>query len=520
MGGQIRYSSMSFIDNKKNFDYSKFVNLSEYEFKLLFHLNEQNTIEIDTREFVRVCFAALNERKQENKNGSSSNQKKKKKKKKKREQKLSNIQYSEEGEMLFQKIIESNLGIAKKLEAEDDEGDTEYKLKLIDNTIERVNHLTTQMKFRLEEGKGEAHYMLGYHDEGEPFGLNYQDMTRTLEILGYLAKENESNVEIKRAKIGYQGLVMECSIKKKTKPSNKLSFRVLMFGSSGSGKSTLISVLLSNELDNGKGFARMRIFKHKHELMSGHTSSIVSVELPKFLKNSESISGNARILQLSQLNQNETKDDKESPLITLIDTGGQTKYESTFLQGFMTMEPNYYFLFQSLSNQSLEFENKLEISIGLAQNFGIILTHSDKSTLENNTQLIRQIKIICAKYEDISALVVKNIKDAKFIGRNAGESIIPIFFVSSVSGEGIPILKEFLNELSGSISNEKILKRRQKLHTEFNILKVIREGKSKDNVISGKINKDYRYLVKSQKEIFTSWVLIKRQILMKFWLMR
>jgi len=36
------------------------------------------------------------------------------------------------------------------MDKEDDYGNIEYKLKLANPSIERVEHLTTQMKFRLE----------------------------------------------------------------------------------------------------------------------------------------------------------------------------------------------------------------------------------------------------------------------------------------------------------------------------------------------------------------------------------
>ena len=36
------------------------------------------------------------------------------------------------------------------VDEEDDFGNIEYKLKLVNPTLERVEHLTTQMKFRLE----------------------------------------------------------------------------------------------------------------------------------------------------------------------------------------------------------------------------------------------------------------------------------------------------------------------------------------------------------------------------------
>ena len=41
------------------------------------------------------------------------------------------------------------------------QGNTEYKLKLVDPTPERIQHLTTQLKWRLAEGSNEAIYEVG-----------------------------------------------------------------------------------------------------------------------------------------------------------------------------------------------------------------------------------------------------------------------------------------------------------------------------------------------------------------------
>ena len=47
-----------------------------------------------------------------------------------------------------------------------------------------------------------------------------------------------------------------------------------MLGSEGAGKSTLIGVLISGKKDNGKGQARTNVFRHKHEILDGRTSSV------------------------------------------------------------------------------------------------------------------------------------------------------------------------------------------------------------------------------------------------------
>lgn len=50
-------------------------------------------------------------------------------------------------------------------------------------------------------------------------------------------------------------------------------------GAVESGKSTLVAILTNGArgrpiLDNGRGSARMAVFRHKHEIESGRTSSI------------------------------------------------------------------------------------------------------------------------------------------------------------------------------------------------------------------------------------------------------
>lgn len=51
-------------------------------------------------------------------------------------------------------------------------------------------------------------------------------------------------------------------------------FRVAVVGNVDAGKSTLLGVLTHGELDNGRGHARQKLFRHKHEQETGRTSSV------------------------------------------------------------------------------------------------------------------------------------------------------------------------------------------------------------------------------------------------------
>ena len=50
--------------------------------------------------------------------------------------------------------------------------------------------------------------------------------------------------------------------------------RIGVLGNVDSGKTTLISLLKYGELDNGRGSARAKVFKHPHEKETGRTSSV------------------------------------------------------------------------------------------------------------------------------------------------------------------------------------------------------------------------------------------------------
>ena len=59
-------------------------------------------------------------------------------------------------------------------------GNMEYKLTLFDKAKERLKHLTTQLNFRLNEGKGQAIYRVGIEDNGNPIGITDEHLEGSL----------------------------------------------------------------------------------------------------------------------------------------------------------------------------------------------------------------------------------------------------------------------------------------------------------------------------------------------------
>ena len=65
----------------------------------------------------------------------------------------------------------------------------EYKLHLVEPSEARIEHLATQMKWRMEEGGGEAIYRLGVADNGEILGLDAEALEKSLQTMYIMAEK-------------------------------------------------------------------------------------------------------------------------------------------------------------------------------------------------------------------------------------------------------------------------------------------------------------------------------------------
>lgn len=161
------------------------------------------------------------------------------------------------------------------LSAEIEEGNREYKFKLTDLSDDQITHRKTQLNWRLNEGDGEAFYLIGIEDNGNPLGLSVPDLQESLRNLKFMADQVYCEMEVTELCNGFKGLTAEVHMKRKKRGTVDLAqICVGMVGDVNAGKSTLIGVMSTGKLDNGKGLARAHVFTHNHEIESGRTSSI------------------------------------------------------------------------------------------------------------------------------------------------------------------------------------------------------------------------------------------------------
>jgi len=153
-------------------------------------------------------------------------------------------------------------------------GPVEYKTEITVTNPERLQELATQLKFRLEEGNGEAFYFIGVADNGTVLGLSKEKLEKSianLKVVTELVGATIVDMRIEQVSEGkYVGEVL-IREEKKVVP---IEVKVAVLGHVNAGKSTLTGAILTGKLDNGDGLLRNLVARYLHEVVTGRTSSV------------------------------------------------------------------------------------------------------------------------------------------------------------------------------------------------------------------------------------------------------
>ncbi|RZF44569.1 hypothetical protein LSTR_LSTR001327 [Laodelphax striatellus] len=334
-------------------------------------------------------------------------------------------------------------------------GNVEYKLKLVNPSRLRFQHLVTQMKWRLREGHGEAIYEIGVEDSGLLTGLSEEEMTASLETLEQMASTLGATTTVLRERIVEDSRqVAEVLVRKVPDDQHNIEVRVAVMGSVDAGKSTLLGVLTQGQLDNGRGRARLNMFRHLHEVQSGRTSSI-SHEILGFDEQGE-------VINYNEVMTSEEICERSSKLVTFMDLAGHRKYLRTTVQGLTGYWPHHVMLVVSGRAGVLGMTREhLALAIALDVPFFIVVTKTDLVAPDEAVLCLKALLNAsgCRK----TAMIVNDLDDVITAGSSQmNDDVVPIFCVSSVKGDGLDLLTRFLHVLPPGIS----LKEKERLEQE------------------------------------------------------
>ncbi|KAL7411999.1 P-loop containing nucleoside triphosphate hydrolase protein [Mrakia frigida] len=255
-----------------------------------------------------------------------------------------------------------------------------------------------------------------------------------------------------------------------------IEVRVACTGNVDSAKSTTLGVLTRGGLDDGRGKARINLFRHKHELESGRTSS-VGMEILGFSPTGQPVipsshtsaaateeGDSGAFVPASGTSARREKlswDEickRSSKVLSFIDLAGHERYLKTTIFGMTGCAPDYCILMVG-SNQGLVGMAKEHLAVALALSVPLIVVLSKidmtpPQVLEaTKKQLYKILKSPgCRK----TPVYVESNEDCVELAQDfVKERLCPIFCISNVTGEGLPLLRSFLNLLPTSQGGDK-----------------------------------------------------------------
>ncbi|XP_026298284.1 GTP-binding protein 2 isoform X2 [Apis mellifera] len=342
----------------------------------------------------------------------------------------------------------------ERLPPEPEQGNIEYKLKLINPSSQRFEHLVTQMKWRLREGHGEAIYQIGVEDNGKLTGLTKEDMKASLKTLNDMAARLGATTRILRQRFANsknknmstcsnnkdEKQVAEVLVKKLRKGDREdqdsiVDLRLAVTGAQDAGKSTLLGVLTQGELDNGRGRARLNMLRHLHEIKTGRTSSI-SHEIIGF-------DNEGHVLNYAEMATAEEICEHASKVVTFIDLAGHRKYLRTTVLGLTGYSPHHVMLVVAPPMNEASQEH-MALCLTLRLPFFIVVNKIDLGFC-STPETINQLENAINAQGYSKQLIMYNNSQMSW---DFESDIIPVFNVSCVTGEGLEDLTNFIKNLS------------------------------------------------------------------------
>lgn len=91
------------------------------------------------------------------------------------------------------------------MEPEDDNGNIEYKWKLTEVSMLKVDNLMGQMGTRLRNGRGTCFYQVGVMDNGQVLGITDEECLETLIVLYHVSQRLDAEMSMVKMRIGMEG---------------------------------------------------------------------------------------------------------------------------------------------------------------------------------------------------------------------------------------------------------------------------------------------------------------------------
>ncbi|OMJ29949.1 GTP-binding protein 2 [Smittium culicis] len=386
-------------------------------------------------------------------------------------------------------------------------GNVEYKYKLVNVTKRKISHLSTQLLWRLSQGNGEAIYQLGVLDDGTIKGIPESEMIETISALEKAAKllknayisnsnwrkilpkykdspfdknkniippsfnselsdSNKSEInKIANSSDSVPLFACEVIIKTGKNKKNSTDIRFVLLGEHKVGKSTLLGCLAHKVKDNGRGRARLGILRHRHELISG-TSSSISQEVIKIDENPKPKEIDTSDFDFFpspkeelDIEKSDSSDSGNKVLkhVAFVDTCGHIKHLKTTIRGTLGKSPDYIMIVLSADTLNLDISvyRYILLSRILRAPIMFVITKMDLVNRDLISSFIHSLAGLSQAAIPNSGQTVINTTLNKFDSNHIHEmsnaysqaKLVPIFLCSCMQ-QSMVILNKFISNLN------------------------------------------------------------------------
>uniref|UniRef100_A0A0K0E672 Tr-type G domain-containing protein n=1 Tax=Strongyloides stercoralis TaxID=6248 RepID=A0A0K0E672_STRER len=323
--------------------------------------------------------------------------------------------------------------------------DSQFLIRMNPEAIQRYKD---HLKEQLLAGEGEAIIEIGKSLEeemDEEKGLSRDQLEIAKRNHELIIKEMDAVNKNLMTKVMRANKCTEIAlVREKTVETDFIEVRVAVVGNVDAGKSTLLGVLTHNALDDGRGQARQKLFRHKHEFETGRTSSVGNDILGfdidgNIVNNPDSHSGHLDWTSICR---------ESSKVITFIDLAGHEKYLKTTIFGMTGHMPDYSMIMIG-ANAGIIGTTREHLTIALSLNVPVfaVVTKIDMCPENILSQTLQNLnKLMKSPGARKRPIIVNNESDVIECALNFHNGkVCPIFQVSNVTGKNIDLLRKFLN---------------------------------------------------------------------------
>lgn len=243
--------------------------------------------------------------------------------------------------------------------------------------------------------------------------------------------------------------------------------RITLTGATTCGKTTLLGTLSTGELDNGRGKSRLSLLRHRHELVSGITSSvaweIVGYRPEPADKNTpQSKEASSRVVNYATGNISSWTDIHAyaagGRIAFLSDSAGNPRFIKATFRSLIGWAPHYAaYLVAANSDEATDDGGGLgkhdHTHLALCNKLGlrmlVVITKMDLASKTGLKKVFGSVLTYLKEHGKKPVILpqIQKLPDVIRAVEADPEHVVPIVFTSSVKGDGIDLLHELISRL-------------------------------------------------------------------------